>query len=78
MWLTKKTNSVYPASIAHSINNNSAGAVAYALISETIDEDTFNQFQHSVITMSYMLIMAVVFTVLILKDNKKQKNPAEI
>ncbi len=77
MWLTKKTNSVYPASIAHSINNNSAGAVAYSLASEKIEEDTIDLFQHSAITMGYMLILAVVFTILILKDSKKQKTPAE-
>ena len=60
------------------INNNSAGAVAYALVSENISEESQNLFQHSVITMSYMLILAVVFTILILKDSKKQKIPAEI
>ncbi len=77
MWLTKKTNSVYPASIAHSVNNNSAGLVAYSLFSEKIDKDSINLFQQSAVMIGYMLILAIIFTLLILKDSKKQNIPAE-
>ena len=80
MWLTKKTNSVYPASIAHSVNNNAVGAVAYAFVPDSFDEESYTsvqQFQHSWISMVFMLSLAVIFTVLLLKGNKKQNIPAE-
>lgn len=77
MWITAKTNSVYPASIAHSVNNNVAGSMAVICCPELIalqEAGNLNQMQ-------YMLLFTIPFAVmgmiiLLIMQNKQKKSPA--
>jgi membrane protease YdiL (CAAX protease family) len=71
MWLTKKTNSVFPAIIAHFMYNESQGALAALLSQGDIPEDASLASWTDVVRYLPLLILAVVFVVLLLRDKKK-------
>lgn len=76
MWLTRKTNSVYPASIAHSVNNNAIGAISYTIASTTQEEEmTF--LNNAIVLLSTVTVLGIIFTILMLKENKSKSIPAE-
>jgi membrane protease YdiL (CAAX protease family) len=72
MWLTKKTNSVFPAVIAHFMYNESQGAVMSLLAQGNIPEDASLPSWTDVVRYIPILILAVIFMILLLKNKKKE------
>ena len=72
MWLTKKTNSVFPAVIAHFIYNESQGALAALLYQGNIPEDASLPLWTDVMRYLPLFVIAVIFTILLLKGKKKE------
>ena len=71
MWLTKKTDSVFPAVIAHFMYNESQGAVMMLLGCGNIPEDASLPSWTDALRYFPLLVIAVVFIVLLLRDKKK-------
>ena len=71
MWLTKKTDSVFPAVIAHFMYNESQGAVMSFLAQGNIPEDASLPSWTDALRYSPLLVIAVFFIVLLLRDKKK-------
>jgi membrane protease YdiL (CAAX protease family) len=76
MWLTKKTDSVFPAVIAHFMYNESQGAVAELLNQGNIPEDASLPLWTDAVRYAPMLLTAVIFTVLLLHDQNKARKTA--
>ncbi|MBO4493629.1 MAG: CPBP family intramembrane metalloprotease [Ruminococcus sp.] len=72
MWLTKKTGSVFPAVVAHGIYNASQSVVMMLLGQGDIPEDTSLPLWTDILRYIPMLIIAVIFMILLLKDKKKE------
>lgn len=72
MWVTKKTGSVYPASIWHAVNNN-GGTAMVNLFMNGVDADSLNQIQHHIVIMLPNLISGIIFFILLIKDSRKTK-----
>lgn len=72
MWLTKKTDSVFPAVIGHYMFNESQGALTARLYYGNIPEDASLPLWTDVVRCIPMLIIAVIFMILLLKDKKKE------
>ena len=72
MWLTKKTNSVFPAVIAHFMYNESQGAVMSLLAQDNIPENASLPLWTDVVRYIPILILAVIFMILLLKNKKKE------
>ena len=71
MWLTKKTSSVFPAVIAHFMYNESQGALAALLSQGNIPENASLASWTDIVRYSPLLVIAVVFVILLLRDKKK-------
>lgn len=69
MWLTKKTDSVWAAVVAHAMGNASQTAIMELLRQGNIPENA--DLESGVLQFVPTLLMAVVFTVLLLRDQKK-------
>ena len=72
MWLTKKTDSVFPAVIAHFMYNESQGAVISLLVQGNIPEDASLPLWTDVVRYLPLLVIAVIFMILLLKNKKKE------
>ena len=72
MWLTKKTNSVFPSVIAHFMYNESQGAVMSLLAQDNIPENASLPLWTDVVRYIPILILAVIFMILLLKNKKKE------
>ena len=72
MWLTKKTDSVFPAVIAHFMYNESQGAVMSLLVQGNIPEDASLPLWTDVVRYLPLLVIAVIFKILLLKNKKKE------
>lgn len=71
MWLTKKTDSVFPAVIGHYMFNESQGALANLLYQGNIPQNADLGVIADVFEYLPMIVVAAVFTVLLLRDQKK-------
>ena len=69
MWLTKKTNSVYPAAIFHAMNNF-GGNSTYTLTLSGVPEDFSPTIPQQLIMDIPLYIAALVIFVFMLRDNK--------
>lgn len=72
MWLTKKTGSVFPACIMHSMNNNGGTLVGNFLVSgvpETLETTPLDELY----LMLPQVIVAVVFLILMLREKRLEK-----
>ena len=69
MWITKKTGSIYPACILHAMNNNGGSSLAYLLVSG-VPEDFHLSIPQSILTGIPSYILASIFLVLMLRDNR--------
>ena len=76
MWLTKKTDSVFPAVVAHFMFNQSQGALGELLSQGDIPESADLGMIASVFEYVPMILLAVVFTALLLRDKKKSPETA--
>ena len=72
MWLTKKTDSVFPAVIAHFMYNESQGAVMSLLVQGNIPKDASLPLWTDVVRYLPLLVIAVIFMILLLKNKKKE------
>ncbi len=72
MWLTKKTDSVFPAVVAHFMYNESQGAVMSLLAQGNIPENTSLPLWTDVMRYLPLLVIAVIFMILLLKNKKKE------
>ena len=72
MWLTKKTHSVFPAVVAHGIYNASQSVVMMLLGQGDIPEDTSLPLWTDVVRYLPLLVIAVIFMILLLKNKKKE------
>jgi len=72
MWLTKKTDSVFSAVIAHFMYNESQGAVMSLLVQGNIPEDASLPLWTDVMRYLPLLVIAVIFMILLLKNKKKE------
>ncbi len=75
MWLTKKTGSVFPACIMHSMNNNGGTLVGNFLVSgvpETLETTLLDELY----LMLPQVIVAVVFLILMLREKRLEKTSA--
>ena len=72
MWLTKKTDSVFPAVIAHFMYNESQGAVMSLLVQGNIPEDASLPLWTDVVRYLPLLVIVVIFMILLLKNKKKE------
>lgn len=68
-WLTKKTDSVWPAVVAHTMGNASQSTITELLRQGNIPENA--DLGSGLLEYVPTLLMAVVFTVLLLLDKKK-------
>lgn len=71
MWLTKKTDSVFPAVIAHFMYNESQGAVMMLLGEGNIPEDASLPSWTDATRYLPLLVIAAVFVALLLRDKKR-------
>ncbi|MDE7229484.1 MAG: CPBP family intramembrane metalloprotease [Oscillospiraceae bacterium] len=71
MWLTKKTNSIYPAAIFHAVNNF-GGAVTSSLFMSGIPEDYSPTISEQLMLDIPLYTAALVILVLMLRDNKNK------
>ncbi|MBR6106759.1 MAG: CPBP family intramembrane metalloprotease [Oscillospiraceae bacterium] len=71
MWLTKKTDSVFPAVVAHFMFNQSQGALGELLSQGDIPENADLGMIASVFEYVPMILLAVVFMGLLLFEKKK-------
>ena len=72
MWLTKKTDSVFPAVIGHFMFNQSQGDVMSLLGKVNIPEDASLPLWTDVVIYINMLIIAVIFMILLMQENEKE------
>ena len=72
MWVTKKTGSIYPAAIMHAANNFGGLGIAQYFIS-SIPEDFSQTVTDFLIVSIPTYIISLVFFILMLRDNKKEK-----
>lgn len=72
MWLTKKTNSVYPAAIFHAMNN-SGGNSTYILTLSGVPEDYSLSIPEQLLVDIPLYIAALVIFVLMLREDKKKR-----
>ena len=76
MWLTKKTDSVYPAVVAHFMFNQSQGALGELLSQGDIPENADLGMIASVFEYVPMILLAVGFMTLLLYERKKAPKTA--
>ena len=76
MWLTKKTDSVFPAVVAHFMFNQSQGALGELLSQGNISENADLGMIASVFEYVPMVILAGIFTGLLLREKKKAPKTA--
>ena len=76
MWLTIKTNSVFPAVVAHFMFNQSQGALGGLLSQGNIPENVDFGMIASVFEYVPMVILAGIFTGLLLREKKKAPKTA--
>ena len=76
MWLTKKTDSVFPAVVAHFMFNQSQGALGELLSQGDIPESADLGMIASVFEYVPMVILAGIFTGLLLREKKKAPKTA--
>lgn len=69
-YLQEKTDSVYPASIAHALNNNITGTVLGLILTANPMAAPENMFGFTVAAMAPMALVGAVFTVLLLIPRK--------
>lgn len=72
MWLTKKTGSIYPAAIMHASNNFGAVSIGRLFISGVPEDYTLTITDNLIISIP-AYILGLVFLILMLCDNKKEK-----
>ena len=72
MWLTKKTGSIYPAAIMHASNNFGAVSIGRLFISGVPEVYTLTITDNLIISIPNF-ILGLVFLILMLCDNKKEK-----
>lgn len=72
MWLTKKTNSIYPAAIFHAMNNF-GGTVTNSLFLSGIPEDYSITISQQMILDIPFYAAALIIFVLMLRDNKNDR-----
>lgn len=75
MWLTKKTNSIYPAAIFHAMNNFGGTATSSLFVSGIPEDYSFTISERLMLDIPLYIAALIVFT-LILLDNKKTKATA--
>ena len=71
MWLTKKTDSVYPAVIGHYMFNESQGALADLLYQGNIPENAELGVIADILEYALMIVAAVVFMIMLFHDNSR-------
>lgn len=74
LWITKKTKSIYPAAIAHSVNNNFAGSMAVIFcpkLLELQESEKLNQMHYMLLFMIPFVILGMIILVIMLKEQKK-------
>ncbi len=76
MWLTKKTDSVFPAAMAHFMFNQSQGALGELLSQGGIPENVELGMIASVFEYATMISLVVVFIGLLLRENKRSPKTA--
>lgn len=76
MWLTKKTDSVFPAVVAHFMFNQSQGALGGLLSQGNISENADLGMIASVFEYVPMVILAGIFTGLLLREKNKAPKTA--
>ena len=74
-WLTKKTHSVFTASLAHSSINTCSG-ISFALtapaVNEMISNNEISMFSFQIFNMLISSALWIIFIVLMLKENNKK------
>ena len=76
MWLTKKTDSVFPAVVAHFMFNQSQGALGELLSQGNIPENVELGMIASVFEYATMIMLMVIFIGLLLRDKKQYTKTA--
>lgn len=71
MWLTKKTDSVFPAAIYHSMNNNGGALIGNILICGVPDDLELSLLGELYLLLP-QLIFGIIFLALIVRDRKKK------
>ena len=76
MWLTKKTDSVFPAVIGHYMFNESQGALANLLYQGDIPENADLGVIADVFEYLPMIVLAAVFMIMLFRDNSRTTKTA--
>ena len=76
MWLTKKTDSVFPAVIGHYMFNESQGALANLLYQGSIPENADLGVIADVFEYVPMILLAAVFMIMLFHDNSRTPKTA--
>lgn len=72
MWLTKKTGSIYPAAICHSVINNGSSAIANFFLNGMDLEKEFTLEQHFVSFLPSIVVGAIFFVLLCIKGKNRK------
>ncbi len=72
MWLTKKTNSIYPAAIFHAMNNNGGGITAQ-LFTSGIPADYSPTISQRMLLEIPLYIAALIIFAVMLRSNRKRR-----
>ena len=70
MWLTKKTNSVYPAAIFHAMNNSGGFSISNLFISGVPQDYSISISEQMILDIPFY-IAAVIIYVFMMRDRKK-------
>lgn len=73
MWLTKKTNSIYPAAIFHAMNNFGGGITNNIFLSGVPEDLQLTIPQYLILDIPFN-IAAIIILILMLRDNRNDKN----
>lgn len=72
MWLTRKTDSVWPAVIMHFMHNSTIGVVGNIMLGDNHEVNIGEDITAKICEYAPPILLAVIFMVLMLRDNKKQ------
>lgn len=80
MWVTKKTNSIFPAAILHACNNAGVGGIGHIFLTGVDDPDTFTETLPPLARMLGLIpsaVLAAVFLYFMIKDKRQKETAAQ-
>lgn len=80
MWVTKKTNSIFPAAILHACNNAGVGTIGNIFLSGVGDPEKFAESLTPMQRMTGLIpaaVLAVVFMIIMIRSSREAASPTD-